>query len=139
MTLADLRKEIKTLRKETMPVPVSRMKKADCVAELERLKGLRGGEEKAVKEVLKEEKVPKKAVKKVEAVHKEEHKKQDEVEVKKTKGVKRSASPPPAKKAKVEAKPKADKPKADKPGKGSEEMKAKMAKLREMRKAKKDA
>ena len=147
MTLADLRKEIKTLRKETMPVPVSRMKKADCVAELERLKGMRGGEEKAVKEVLKEEKVPKKAVKKVEAVHKEEHKKQDgyakeattEVEVKKTKGVKRSASPPPAKKAKVEAKPKADKPKADKPGKGSEEMKAKMAKLREMRKAKKEA
>jgi crotonobetainyl-CoA:carnitine CoA-transferase CaiB-like acyl-CoA transferase len=133
MTLADLRKELKDLRKKAMPVPVSRMKKSDCVAELERLKGLRAGEEKAVEKVMKEEKVPKSAMKKVEKVHKEEHTKQDDA-VKKTVGVKRKASPPPAKKAKTE-----DKPKDDKPAKGSEEMKARMAKLREMRKAKKDA
>jgi FtsZ-interacting cell division protein ZipA len=131
MTLADLRKELKTLRKAAMPIPVSRMKKGDVTAELERL---RGKEETAVKEVMKEEKVPKKTVKKVEAVQKVAHKEQEEAEVKKTRGVKRAASPPPAKKAKTESKPA-----ADKPTKGSEEMKARMAKLREMRKAKKDA
>jgi hypothetical protein len=131
MTLADLRKELKDLRKKAMPIPVSRMKKGDVAAELERL---RGKEETAVKEVMKEEKVPKKTVKKVEAVQKTAHKEQSEAEVKKTKGVKRPLSPPPAKKAKTESKPA-----ADKPSKGSEEMKARMAKLREMRKAKKDA
>lgn len=130
MTLAEMRKEIKELRKKAMPVPVSRMRKADCMAELERL---RGKEEKAVKEVMKEEFVPKKTMKKVEAVQKTAHKEQAEAEVKKTKGVKRPLSPPPAKKAKTE------KPAAGKPAKGSEEMKARMAKLREMRKAKKDA
>jgi hypothetical protein len=134
MTLADLRKELKDLRKKAMPTPVSRMKKGDVAAELERL---RGKEETAVKAVMKEEKVPKTTVKKVEAVHKVAHKEQDEVLIKKTAGVKRAASPP-AKKAKTEEKPKADKPKADKPSKGSEEMKARMAKLREMRMKKKE-
>jgi hypothetical protein len=128
MTLADLRKELKDLRKKAMPTPVSRMKKGDVAAELERL---RGKEETAVKEAVKE--APKKVVKKVEAVQKKAHKEQDEVLVKKTAGVKRSASPPPAKKAKTESKPK-----DDKPGKGSEEMKARMAKLREMRMKKKE-
>lgn len=127
MTLAELRKELKDLRKKAMPTPVSRMKKGDVAAELERL---RGKEEVAVKAVMKEEAVPKKVVKKVEAVHKVAHKEQDEVLVKKTAGVKRKASPPPAKKAKVES--------ADKPSKGSEEMKARMAKLREMRMKKKE-
>jgi hypothetical protein len=83
-----------------------------------------------VKAVMKEEAVPKAAVKKVAAVQKVAHKEQ-EAAVKKTAGVKRTASPPPAKKAKTES--------ADKPAKGSEEMRARMAKLREMRKAKKDA
>ena len=129
MTLAELRKELKELRKKAMPVPVSRMKKGDVSAELERL---RGKEETAVKAVLKEEAVPKKVAKKVEAVQKTAHKEQDEVPVKKTAGVKRKASPPPAKKAKTESK-------EDKPAKGSEEMKARMAKLREMRMKKKDA
>jgi hypothetical protein len=127
MTLADLRKELKDLRKKAMPTPVSRMKKGDVAAELERL---RGKEETAVKEAVKE--APKKVVKKVEAVQKKAHKEQDEVLVKKTAGVKRAASPP-AKKAKTE-----EKPKADKPSKGSEEMKARMAKLREMRMKKKE-
>jgi hypothetical protein len=128
MTLADLRKELKDLRKKAMPVPVSRMKKGDVAAELEKL---RGKEEVAVKEAVKE--APKKVVKKVEAVQKKAHKEQDEVLVKKTAGVKRSASPPPVKKAKAEPKPK-----EDKPSKGSEEMKARMAKLREMRMKKKE-
>jgi hypothetical protein len=131
MTLADLRKELKEMRKKAMPVPVSRMKKDDVAAELERL---RGKEEVAVKAVLKEEKVPKATVKKVGAVHKVAHKEQEEA-VKKTPGVRASVSvkvpmvdEPPKKKAKTE----------DKPAKGSEEMKARMAKLREMRKAKKE-
>jgi hypothetical protein len=126
MTLADMRKELKDMRKKAMPTPVSRMKKGDVAAELERL---RGKEEVAVKAVMKAEEVPKKTVKKVEAVHKVAHKEQEE-SLKKTIGVKRKASPPPAKKAKVES--------ADKPAKGSEEMRARMAKLREMRKAKKE-
>jgi hypothetical protein len=134
MSLAEMRKELKELRKKAMPVPVSRMKKETVAAELERL---RGKEEKAVKEAVKE--APKKVAKKVAEVQSKAHKEQDEVLVKKTAGVKRSASPPPAKKAKTE--PKAEKPKkvtTDKPSKGSEEMRAKMAALRAMRKAKVD-
>lgn len=40
MSLSDLRKELKSLRKETMPTPVSRMKKTEVAMELERLRGL---------------------------------------------------------------------------------------------------
>ena len=127
MTLADMRKELKDMRKKAMPVPVSRMKKGDVAAELERL---RGKEAAAVPAVMVKEEVPKATAKKVSAVQKVAHKEQEEV-VKKTAGVKRKASPPPAKKAKTES--------LEKPSKGSEEMKARMAKLREMRKAKTDA
>ena len=135
MSLTDLRKELKDLRKKAMPVPVSRMKKETVMAELERL---RGKEEMAVKEAVKE--APKKIAKKVEAVQSKAHKEQAEVLVKKTKGVKdRGMEEPPKKKVKLaEDKPKADKPKADKPSKGSEEMRERMAKLRAMRKAKVD-
>lgn len=132
MTLAELRKELKELRKKAMPVPVSRMKKEAVAAELERL---RGKEEKAVEKVLKEE-APKKVAKKVEAVQKKAHKEQEEVLVKKTKGVRSSASvtvptvdEPPKKKVKVAE---------DKPTKGSEAMRERMAKLRAMRKSKPD-
>lgn len=136
MTLADLRKELKDLRKKAMPTPVSRMKKGDVAAELEKLKGLHSKEVEAVKEVLTESKAPKKVAKKVEAVQTKEHAKQEEV-VKKTKGVKdRGMEEPPKKKAKTEEKPKATK--SDAP-KGSDAMKEKMAKLRAMRKAKKDS
>jgi hypothetical protein len=60
MSLSDLRKELKDLRKKAMPTPVSRMKKADCAAELEKLRGKReetppvasvGGEKKPKKMV----------------------------------------------------------------------------------------
>jgi hypothetical protein len=114
MSLSDLRKELKDLRKAAMPTPVSRMKKTDVARELERLKGLHTREVKEVKEVLSKEDVPKKVAKKVEAVQKTEHKKQEEV-VKTTK----------------------PKPKAAKVEKGSEEAKARMAALRAMRMAKK--
>lgn len=118
MSLADMRKELKDMRKKANPVPVSRMKKADCAAELARLKGLHHTEEKKVEAVLEKAEVPKKTAKKVKVAQEAEHKKQEEV-VKKTKGVK------------------AEKPKEDKkPAKGSEEMKARMAKLREARKKK---
>lgn len=129
MSLADMRKELKDMRKKANPVPVSRMKKADCAAELARLKGLHHTEEKKVEAVLEKAEVPKKTAKKVKVAQEAEHKKQEEV-VKKTKGVKEPKAD----------KPKADKPKEDKkPAKGSEEMKARMAKLREARKAKKEA
>lgn len=128
MSVTDLRKELKDLRKSVMPAPVSRMKKTDVAREIERLKGLHGKEEKKVEAVLEKAEIPKKVAKKVAAVQEVEHKKQEDV-VKKTKGVKVEAP--------KEEKPKADKPKeADKPKAGSEEMKARMAKLREMRKKK---
>jgi hypothetical protein len=134
MSLSDLRKELKELRKKAMPTPVSRMKKADCASELARLKGLHGKEEVAVKEALVEEKVPKKAVKKVEAVQKVSHKKEEEVLVPSKYAKKSEPKPEPSKpkKAKTEDKPVA------KPVKGSEEMRDRMKKLREMRKAKSD-
>lgn len=126
MSLSDLRKELKDVRKKTMPIAVSKMKKADVAAELARLKGLHGAEVKKVEEVLKKEEVPKKVTKKVVAVQEVEHKKQEEV-VKKTKSVK--AAP----------KEETPAPKSDKPAKGSEEMKARMAALRAKRAEKKSS
>lgn len=132
MSLADLRKELKELRKKAMPTPVSRMKKADCAAELARLRGHHVKEEVKVAEVMKEEKVPKPVAKKVSAVQKESHKK-EEAEVYVPSKLRKAAP-------KEESKPKKDesKPKSKKPEKGSEEMRERMRKLREMRKAKKD-
>lgn len=147
MSLADLRKELKELRKKAMPTPVSRMKKADCAAELARLRGHHAKEEVKVAEVLKEgsaksattEKVAKPVAKKVEKVQKESHKK-EEAEVYVPSKLRKAApkedrgmEEPPKKKAKV-----AETPKDKKPAKGSEEMRERMRKLREMRKAKKD-
>ena len=147
MSAADLRKELKELRKKAMPTPVSRMKKTDVAREIERLKGLHHSEEKKVEAVMEKAEVPKKVAKKVAAVQEKEHKKQEEV-VKKTKGVKAmsevtipTADKPKAKKeSKPKEKKEAPKPAATegKPAKGSEEMKARMAKLREMRKSKKE-
>lgn len=132
MSLADLRKELKDLRKKSMPTPVSRMKKAECAAEIERMKGIHHGEVKKVEEVLKKEEVPKKTAKKVQAVQEVAHAKAEET-VKKTKGVKSVAEVTVPTTKKEEAKPKAEEKKSMK---GSEEMKARMAKLREMRKKK---
>lgn len=139
MSLADLRKELKELRKKAMPTPVSRMKKADCAAELARLKGHHAKEEVKVAEVMKEEKVAKPVAKKVSAVQKESHKK-EEAEVYVPSKLRKAApkedrgmEEPPKKKQKTE-----EKPKDKKPAKGSEEMRERMRKLREMRKAKKD-
>lgn len=127
MSLADMRKELKDLRKKAMPTPVSRMKKSECAAELARLKGSHVEEVKEVKEVLAKAEVPKKTAKKVEAVQKVEHKKQ-EAAVKKTKGVKEAS-------AEVKVPTTKDKPKKESKA-GSEEMKERMAKLRAMRKKK---
>jgi hypothetical protein len=130
MSLADLRKELKDLRKKAMPTPVSRMKKTECVSELERLKGIHSKEVKDVKEVVEKAEVPKKVAKKVEAIQKKAHEKGEEA-VKKTKGVKA----PKESVAEVKVPTTADKPKKESKA-GSEEMKARMAKLREMRKKK---
>ena len=139
MSLADLRKELKELRKKAMPTPVSRMKKADCASELARLRGHHAKEEVKVAEVMKEEKVAKPVAKKVEKVQKESHKK-EEAEVYVPSKLRKAApkedrgmEEPPKKKQKV-----AETPKDKKPAKGSEEMRERMRKLREMRKAKKD-
>ncbi len=136
MSLSDLRKELKDIRKKTMPVAVSKMKKADVASELARLKGLHGAEVKKVEEVLKKEEVPKKVAKKVAAVQEAEHKKQEEV-VKKTKSVKAAPVEVKAEAPKKAKAPKAEPPKEEKKAaKGSEEMRARMARLREMRKNK---
>jgi hypothetical protein len=125
MSLSELRAELKKLRKDMMPTPVSRLKKNDCVREIEKLKGVHSAEVKKVEEVLKKEQVPKVVTKKVKVVQEVAHAKAEEV-VKKTKGVKSAA----VQEVKVPV-AKEDKPKA-----GTEEMKARMAKLREMRKKK---
>lgn len=135
MSASDLRKELKDLRKKAMPTPVSRMKKTDVVREIERLKGLHHVEETKVKEVMETAAVPKKVAKKVAAVQEVEHKKQEEV-VKKTKGLKAPKEEPKAEKPKKEKAAKETKADDKKPAKGSEEMRARMAKLREMRKKK---
>jgi hypothetical protein len=124
MSLSELRKELKDLRKKSMPTPVSRMKKHDVATEIERLRSLHSKEVTAVSDVLAKEEVPKTTAKKVKAVQEVAHKAQEEV-VKKTKGVK----------APKEEKSKEEKPKTESK-KGSEEMKERMKKLREMRKKK---
>ena len=69
MSLSEIRKELREMRKSVVK-PVSKMKKADCVAELERMKMMHKKEEKmektehreeekAVKKVMKEKEVPK--------------------------------------------------------------------------------
>jgi hypothetical protein len=116
--LASLRKELKEARKSAMPVPVSRMKKADCAAELARMKGIHHTEVKKVEEVLAT--APKAVAKKVKAVQETAHKKAEAV-VKKTKGTSKVTVPTTS----------------DKPAKGSEEMKARMAALRAKRSEKK--
>lgn len=103
-----------------MPTPISRMKKAECVREIERLKGLHHVESSKVQEVLKTAETPKPVAKKVKAVQEAEHAKQADT-VKKTKSVKASAS--------VQVPTLTE----DKPKKGSEEMKARMAALRAKR------
>ena len=130
MSVTDLRKELKDMRKKVSPTPVSRMKKSECAAEIERLRSVHRGEEKKVEAVLEKAEVPKKVAKKVAAVQEVAHAKGEEV-VKKTKSVKSE----PVK----EEKSKKEKPAPKKESKaGSEEMKARMAKLREMRKKKSD-
>lgn len=68
MSLSDLRKELKNLRKEAMPTPVSRMKKTEVAMELERLRGLGRSAAKKVEETPSApaalEKVAKKVVEK---------------------------------------------------------------------------
>jgi cation transport ATPase len=125
MSLSELRKELKDLRKSAMPTPVSRMKKTDCVREIERLKGIHHAEVKKVEEVMKKEEVPKPVAKKVKAVQEVAHSKAEEA-VKKTKGVKTPKAEEPKKEEK-----------SSKPAKGSEEMKARMAALRSKRAEKK--
>lgn len=133
MSLSELRKELKSLRKSSMPTPVSRMKKTDCVREIERLKGLHHVESAKVQEVLKTAETPAPVAKKVKAVQEVEHKKQEDVV--KTKGVKaQKVDVPMMKEAKKKEEKKEEK--ASKPAKGSEEMRERMAKLREMRKKK---
>lgn len=128
MSLADLRKELKDLRKNAMPTPVSRMKKTDCIREIERLRILHAKEEKAtekahreeevaVKTVMKKEKVAPKVEKAVEKVQKTAHKKEEKAEKKEHKAEEGAMKP-------------------SKYIKGSQEAKDRMAQIRAMRQKK---
>ena len=128
MSLSDLRKELKELRKSAMPTPVSKMRKADVSRELERLKGLHSKEEKKVEAVMEKEKVAKPVVEKVKKVQEKEHAKQEKVVEKKP--VKKVAEKKPVEK-------KEEAPKPSKYIKGSAEAKEHMAKIRASR-SKKD-
>lgn len=72
MSLSDLRKELKNLRKEAMPTPVSRMKKTEVAMELERLRGIGRSGAKKVEEVPSAPAAVEKVAKKVVAEKKEE-------------------------------------------------------------------
>lgn len=128
MSLSELRKELKDLRKSAMPTPVSRMKKTECVREIERLRILHAKEERATEKAHKEEEVavkkvvkeaPKKVAEKVEKVQTTAHKKEEKTEKKAHKKEEETLKP-------------------TKFIKGSQEAKDRMAKLREMRGKKKD-
>lgn len=127
MSLSDLRKELKELRKSAMPTPVSKMRKADVSRELERLKGLHSKEEKKVEAVMEKEKVAKPVVEKVKKVQEKEHAKQEKV-------VEKVAEKKVVKKV---AEKKEEAPKPSKYIKGSAEAKEHMAKIRAKR-SKKD-
>ena len=114
MSLSELRSELKNLRKKVSPAPISRMKKADCVREIEALKRLHGKEgvsatatgalekkihhreEAQTEAIATKAGVPKKMAKKIatmeaeshgmeEAMTKKEHKKQEKAVQKKSK------------------------------------------------------
>lgn len=112
MSLVDLRKELKHLRKETMPTPVSRMKKTEVAMELERLRGL--SRTTVAKKV---EEVPS-APAKLEKISKPVEKKEKKEEA------------PKAPKAKKEEAPKEEKYIPSKFVKGSQEAKDRMAAIR---------
>ena len=125
MSLSELRAELKNLRKSANPVPASRMKKADVAMEIARLKGV-APPSTPEKEVKPKADKPKAEKPKAEKPKKEV--KEEEPAVKKTKGVKASAQEVVVPTVKDAEK---------KPAKGSDEMKARMAALREKRMAKK--
>lgn len=151
MSTAELRKELKELRKKAMPTPVSRMKKVDCVREIERLRILHAKEEAsekkahkeeaaAVKSEMKKESVPKKTAEKVSKVQEDAHKKEEKKTKKEHKEEEKETAP---KKAPKRPAPKEDDDdsaplRPSKYAKGSKEASEHMARLRAMRKSKKD-
>ena len=120
MSLSELRSELKSLRKSANPVPASRMKKADIAMEIARLKGV--APPTTPEKPKAEEPKPKPKA---------------EPKVEKRKAEASAAGEPKPKKSKSAAEVVVPTTDSAKPSKGSEEMKARMAKLREMRKAKK--
>jgi hypothetical protein len=136
MSLADLRKELKQLRKSAMPTPVSRMKKTDCVREIERIKGIHHAEVKKVEEVMKKEEVAKPVAKKVKEVQEKAHAKAEEV-VKKEMPKKETAKKVKMSVQEVTVPVAKEEPmRPSKYVKGSQEAKDKMAAIRQMRKKK---
>ena len=114
MSLADLRKELKMLRKDTMPTPISRMKKTEVAMELERLRGLGRASAKKVEESPSAPAVLEKVAKKI-------------VEKKEEKPVEKKVV---EKKVKVAEAPKDEKYVPSKFVKGSAEAKERMAQIR---------
>ena len=149
MSITDLRKELKELRKKAMPTPVSRMKKMDCVREIERLRILHAKEEasekkahkeeeKETKKEMKKEAVPKKTAEKVSKVQEKHHAKEEKETKKEHKAEEKETAPKKA--AKRPAPPSDDEAplRPTKYAKGSDEARDHMARLRAMRKAKKE-
>ena len=150
MSTAELRKELKELRKKAMPTPVSRMKKVDCVREIERLRILHAKEEAsekkshkeeevAVKKEMKKEAVPKKTAEKVSKVQEESHRKEEKKTKKEHKEEEKETAPKKAPKRSAPARDDDDEPpRPTKYLKGSKEAAEHMARLRAMRKKKAD-
>jgi len=149
MSTADLRKELKELRKKAMPIPVSRMKKVDCVREIERLRILHAKEEAiekkehkeeaaAVKKEMKKEGVPKKTAEKVSKVQEDAHKKEEKKTKKEHKEEEKETAPKKASKRPAPKEDDDEPPRPTKYLKGSKEAAEHMARLRAMRKSKKD-
>ena len=90
MSLSDLRKELRELRK-TEARPVSRMKKHEVVLELEKRKGGKKEEPKAEAAVVKAVKKAEKIVEKAEAPKKVVRKVVEKVEVEKSADVKKKS------------------------------------------------
>lgn len=148
MSITDLRKELKELRKKAMPTPVSRMKKMDCVREIERLRILHAKEEasekkahreeeKETKKEMKKEAVPKKVAEKVSKVQEKHHAKEEKETKKEHREEEKETAP--KKGTKRPASPHEDEPlRPTKYAKGSDEARDHMARLRAMRKGKKE-
>lgn len=149
MSVKDMRDELRALRKEAVK-PISKMKKGDISAEIERLKGMRAETPASAAVPSAPPRKGKPAVESIKEAKKEEFPVAPEHSGTKKGEPRKTARKAYEPKKKAEKKDKKDdkkdekkekkeeKKESKKPAKGSEEMKEKMKKLREMRGKKKE-